>query len=165
MELNHVLGEQLASLMHKHHIDDAELSKATGIPASTISRMPLNSNANPTAASLRPIARFFNISISQLLGDEPLSKKDNFLDEDMNAVPTHKSMSLIEIEKEVLKYILHKCIVLFPPMKEADEVINYIVDVIYDASHLETDRKTILKIIDMMLSSATRFNNINKERA
>jgi SOS-response transcriptional repressor LexA len=37
--------------------------------------MRINSNANPTASTLRPISKFFSISISQLLGDEPLSKE------------------------------------------------------------------------------------------
>jgi SOS-response transcriptional repressor LexA len=36
--------------------------------------MRINSNANPTASTLRPISKFFSISISQLLGDEPLPK-------------------------------------------------------------------------------------------
>ena len=38
------------------------------------------------------------------------------------------------------------------------------VGVIYDASHLNADKKTILKIIDMMLSSAIQLSEINKEK-
>lgn len=68
----HVLGVLLNTLMEECDIDDIGLSKQTGVPASTISRMRINPNANPTAATLRPIAKFFDISISQLLGDEPL---------------------------------------------------------------------------------------------
>jgi len=70
----HGLGILLSSLMEECDIDDATLSRETGIPASTISRMRLNPDANPTASTLRPIAKFFGISISQLLGDEPLPK-------------------------------------------------------------------------------------------
>lgn len=66
------LGEILSYLMKECDIDDAKLSRETGIPASTISRMRLNPDANPTAATLRPIAKFFGVSISQLLGDETL---------------------------------------------------------------------------------------------
>ncbi|HLB43671.1 MAG TPA: S24 family peptidase [Gammaproteobacteria bacterium] len=66
------LGDILTRLMIECDTDDAKLSRETGIPASTISRMRLNPDANPTAATLRPIAKFFGISISQLLGDEPL---------------------------------------------------------------------------------------------
>ncbi len=70
----HELKDILCSLMDECDIDDAQLSRETGVPASTISRMRINSNANPTASTLRPISKFFSISISQLLGDEPLPK-------------------------------------------------------------------------------------------
>lgn len=68
------LQNVLSFLMNECDIDDATLSRETYIPASTISRMRLNSEANPTAATLRPIAKYFAISISQLLGDEPLPR-------------------------------------------------------------------------------------------
>lgn len=71
-DTKHGLGEILTHLMAECDIDDAKLSRETGIPASTISRMRLNPDANPTAATLRPISKFFSISIDQLLGDEPL---------------------------------------------------------------------------------------------
>ena len=61
--------------MEECDIDDAQLARETGVPASTISRMRINSSANPTASTLRPISKFFSISISQLLGDEPLPKE------------------------------------------------------------------------------------------
>ena len=70
----HRLKEILSLLMEECDIDDATLSRETGIPASTISRMRLNSNANPTASTLVPISKYFSISINQLLGDEPLPK-------------------------------------------------------------------------------------------
>lgn len=67
------LGRTLTFLMRECDIDDAQLSRETNIPASTISRMRLNPESNPTASTLRPIAKFFSVSIDQLLGDEPLS--------------------------------------------------------------------------------------------
>jgi len=68
----HELKDILSSLMEECDVDDAQLARETGVPVSTLSRMRLNSNANPTAATLRPISKYFSISISQLLGDEPL---------------------------------------------------------------------------------------------
>lgn len=68
------LKNVLSLLMDECDIDDISLSRETNIPISTISRMRLRSDSNPTASTLRPIAKFFSISISQLLGDEPLSK-------------------------------------------------------------------------------------------
>lgn len=71
-EESHDLKDILSFLMDECDIDDATLARETGVPASSISRMRLNAEANPTASTLRPIARFFSVSISQLLGDEPL---------------------------------------------------------------------------------------------
>ena len=71
-QLVHSLQDILNMLMEECDTDDANLSRQTGIPASTISRMRINQNSNPTAGTLRPLAKFFDISISQLLGDESL---------------------------------------------------------------------------------------------
>lgn len=65
------LRNVLSFLMEECDINDADLSRETEIPASTISRMRLN-DTNPTVATLRPLAKFFSVSIDQLLGDEPL---------------------------------------------------------------------------------------------
>jgi SOS-response transcriptional repressor LexA len=69
----HYLSTVLKRLMTECNIDDAKLSETTGVPFTTIARMRSNIKANPTASSLRPLASYFGISISQLLGDEPLS--------------------------------------------------------------------------------------------
>jgi SOS-response transcriptional repressor LexA len=66
------ISDVLSILMSECDIDDSTLSRETGIPASTISRIRINSEANPTASTLRPLANFFSISINQLIGDEPL---------------------------------------------------------------------------------------------
>ncbi len=69
----HSLGAVLTSLMRICNTNDIKLSKETGVPFTTIARMRSVEKANPTASSLRPIAAYFGISVSQLLGDEPLS--------------------------------------------------------------------------------------------
>jgi SOS-response transcriptional repressor LexA len=72
-EQRHQLHVVLKRLMVECDLDDVRLGDATGVPFTTIARMRHNPEANPTASSLRPIAKYFGISISQLLGDEPLS--------------------------------------------------------------------------------------------
>lgn len=99
------------------------------------------------------IAKWLNVSSSWLLFGE----RDP-------VTPHSGSSSMIEIESELLKYILCKCAVLFPPSLETERIIDYIVGVIYDASHLSTDNKTIIKIVDMMTSSAFQLTNITKEK-
>lgn len=72
-EQKHQLHVVLKRLMVECGLDDLRLADATGVPFATIARMRSNPEANPTASSLRPIAKYFGISISQLLGDERLS--------------------------------------------------------------------------------------------
>jgi Cro/C1-type HTH DNA-binding domain len=68
------LNDILTNLMSNNSIDDALLSKETGIPISTIKRMRLNEDANPTGTTLAPIASYFKITIDQLLGLSPLDQ-------------------------------------------------------------------------------------------
>lgn len=65
------LKKVLSFLMEECDITDADLSRETGIPTSTISRMRL-SDTNPTIATLRPLAKFFSISMDEFVGDKPL---------------------------------------------------------------------------------------------
>lgn len=69
-----------------------------------------------------------------------------------------KSLNNIEIDLDLLKYILIKSDDLFSFTENKSSVINFIVDAVYDASHLNTDQETNKKIIDMMISSAEKLN-------
>lgn len=68
------LGSVLVQLMDECDIDALQLEQQTGVPASTINRFRSSKNCNPTLSSLTPIADFFCINISQLIGEEPLDK-------------------------------------------------------------------------------------------
>jgi transcriptional regulator with XRE-family HTH domain len=70
----HNLSKILSKLMEENGIDDAILARNTGVPAATIARLRANPKANPTASTLRPLAKFFNLSVSQLLGDDDPAK-------------------------------------------------------------------------------------------
>lgn len=55
-------------------MDATELAFATGLPTSTISRLRSNTNTgSPNLSSLIPIANYFRISLSQLIGEEPIN--------------------------------------------------------------------------------------------
>jgi len=126
-----------------------QLAKAAGVSYQMARKYALGM-ALPDYHVIPKIAKWLNVTSSYLLFGENESN-----------IPEHKSATSIEIESELLKYILHKCMVFFPPTNDVEKIINYIVGVIYDASHINTDNKTITKIIDLMLSSAMQFNNIN----
>ena len=72
--LHHNLGEIIRALMAERKIDDTELAKATGIASSSLSRIKNDPATNPTLASLLPIAKFFGITVSQLIGETALNK-------------------------------------------------------------------------------------------
>lgn len=136
----------------KAGIDIKELAKVACVSYQMARKYALGL-ALPDYHVVPKIAKWLHVSPSWLLfGEKEI------------IAPEHKSSSLIEIESDLLKYILLKCIVLFPPTKNADKIINYIVGVIYDASHINADNKTLLKIIEMMLSSAIQLSDINKEK-
>ena len=64
------LNENLKKLMQKHAIDDLTLARETGIPLSTLSRLKNSPDSNPTIKSLEPLALYFDIPISELIGEQ-----------------------------------------------------------------------------------------------
>jgi hypothetical protein len=81
--------------------------------------------ALPELNVVEKIAPWLQFSPSWLFfGEEPIT-------------PEPESSTSIQLETELLKYILlkyilQKSIVVFPPTDEFDKIINYIVGVIYD---------------------------------
>ncbi|MDQ8039052.1 MAG: S24 family peptidase [Rickettsiella sp.] len=62
----------LKGLMAELGINESELARRTGIGQPVVHRICSGETDNPKVATLSPIANFFAISISQLIGDEPL---------------------------------------------------------------------------------------------
>lgn len=69
------LSSILKALMHEVGITVTELARRTGVGQPVIHRMASGETDNPKVGSLSPIAKFFNVNISQLIGDEPLPKE------------------------------------------------------------------------------------------
>jgi transcriptional regulator with XRE-family HTH domain len=73
--------------------------------------------------------------------------------------------NLIQIEPDLLEYILLKCAPIFLMTQDFNELISFIMDIINDATHIEADKKSILKVIDLSINSAIRFNgNVNDKK-
>lgn len=74
------LAKVLNTMLKKLDISVSELSRQTGIGQPVIHRLATGNSANPTLSTLRPIAEFFKISLSQLVGDAPLPdlNKNNY---------------------------------------------------------------------------------------
>lgn len=68
------LSEVLNRLMSEFKIDGVKLSRNTGVPVTTINRLRKADPANnPTLTTLVPLAEYFSITVSQLIGDEAIS--------------------------------------------------------------------------------------------
>lgn len=78
-----LLSINLRKLMIHHHLVEAELSKRSGVPVITISRLKNAYTEDPRLSTLLRLADFFAVSLHQLIGLEPLyleadrSKNDN----------------------------------------------------------------------------------------
>lgn len=66
------LNTILKALMGEMRITESELARRTGIGQPVVHRIASGETDNPKVATLSPIANFFAVSISQLIGDEPL---------------------------------------------------------------------------------------------
>ena len=66
------LSSILKALMAEVRINESELARRTGIGQPVVHRIASGETDNPKVGTLSPIANFFAISISQLIGDEPL---------------------------------------------------------------------------------------------
>lgn len=69
-----IVGQIVSTLMTEAGIKEAELARQTGLPQTTINRLLLGDTTDPRANTLKPIAKFFGVTIGQLLGEEALNK-------------------------------------------------------------------------------------------
>lgn len=69
------LCDNLNTLMREHSVNASDLARRIGLPASTIKKIRNRDNPNPTLSTLLPIAEFFSLTLSQLIGHEPLSSE------------------------------------------------------------------------------------------
>src|SRR5688572_17880951 len=71
MSIDNVLSE----LIKTYNLSAPELERMTGVPASTIYRLLKKKDGNPTIEVLKKLSSFFLITVSQLIGEEPLGYK------------------------------------------------------------------------------------------
>jgi len=69
------IGTVLATLMRKFDLNALDLERHTGVPSSTIYRLLKNKDGNPTVDVLKKLASFFQVTVSQLIGEDPIGSK------------------------------------------------------------------------------------------
>jgi len=63
------LTQNLKKLLLNHRLSENELARRTGVAQQVINRILSGQNKNPTIATLVPLAHYFSVSLSQLLGE------------------------------------------------------------------------------------------------
>lgn len=64
------LSINLRKLLNAVNLSENELARRTGIPQQIINRMLRGENKNPKLNTLQPLAKYFGISISELIGEK-----------------------------------------------------------------------------------------------
>ena len=70
------LSSTLKHLLTEANISEAELARRTGIAQPMVNRLATGKNKNPKLETLKPIAKYFSVTFSQLLGEEELPPSD-----------------------------------------------------------------------------------------
>ena len=66
------LGTTLKRLLFEKNMKPIDLARELDLPQPTIHRLVTGKSTRPYKSSLEPIAKYFNMSVDQLIGDEPL---------------------------------------------------------------------------------------------
>lgn len=69
------ISQIMRRLMAEVKVTEAELARRTSIPQPTLHRILSGATRSPRGDSLSPLANFFSITISQLIGDDSLPKE------------------------------------------------------------------------------------------
>ena len=77
------LNRQLRQLLCQAGLSENELARRTGVAQQVINRLLSGENTNPKLSTLRPLAQYFDVSISELLG-EPRSSATGSM---MHSIP------------------------------------------------------------------------------
>jgi SOS-response transcriptional repressor LexA len=97
------LQKILSCLMAELEITLEQLSKHTGVPISSIDRIRSDVHANPTLSTLIPLAKYFGVTLGQLVGLEPISNDRIIAEYKIDTLKIDK-IPLIK-QKDVLPYL------------------------------------------------------------
>lgn len=71
------MGTRLSLLMGRAELSEAELGRQVDLPRATINRLVQGITPDPRASTLKAISEFFNITVDQLIGKQPIVVDDN----------------------------------------------------------------------------------------
>lgn len=113
------LGLNLKNLLHNEMISENELARRTGVSQQIINRILSGENTNPKIATLSPLANYFMITISQLIGEELSSseKKTHTNQSDLQKIPLIEwnNLETLTISNSVLITASNKLLIDLQP--------------------------------------------------
>lgn len=68
-------NSNIKALMQKHDLTIEMLAQELSLSVSTINRLLMGSKSDPKLSTLRPLAKFFGVSIDELVGERPINLK------------------------------------------------------------------------------------------
>ena len=80
---NTSIADIIKKLMHVAGISESVLARETNIPQTTLNRL-LTKGLDARTKTLRPIGNFFNVSVSQLIGEAPIDYSSIEFDAGLN---------------------------------------------------------------------------------
>lgn len=142
----------LISSVSKAGVKISALAKICGCSHQMARRYVLG-EALPEIDVTYKIAKWLRVSPGWLLFGEDTEVPNNI-----------NQKNLIQIEPDLFEYILTKSTVLFELTKDTKELVHFIMDSVNDATHIKADKEELMKIIDISVNSAMRFNGIKNDR-
>lgn len=89
-------------MARKNHISENELERQTGVPQPTINRILKGESKEPKQRTLQRLADFFEVTVPQLRGEEPLDSAPAVPAEAEASRPTVDLSALIDLMSEEL---------------------------------------------------------------
>lgn len=86
-------SSNIKALMQQHGLTIESLSHELDISVSTINRLLVGSKVDPRLSTIRALAKFFSVSIEELMGDRPLIAKASDDDE----LPNNQALMQIPV--------------------------------------------------------------------
>lgn len=110
------LNVNLKSLMSGAKINASELARRTGIAQPIIHRLSTGQNTNPKLATIKPIAHYFAVTVSQLIGEDPLPNEQPQLTErsSWNRVPVISWKDAVKWPETISQYQQAENVVYVP---------------------------------------------------
>ncbi|MFA6301665.1 MAG: helix-turn-helix transcriptional regulator [Legionella sp.] len=150
---NNDLSQNLSRLMKENNVSESELSRALGLPYNTIHRLISGDTTDPRISTLKSIAAYFNVSLDALFNPNSLS----YVNENMKSEES-------EINEALLHYILKHSHRLYPATQGTNsDYADFVLELFREVRSIDTSESTLLKIIDLAISSISLYEEKNKK--